>query len=120
MDGPRSDVRATGRVFAIFGHQIKTIGANIRRNPRHAKLPCEKPRDNDRFLGCTLVAHTIITGGSSGIGAAAEASAVCRSDVALIARNEAPLIKLRNELAARFPARRFHFEMADAGDDAAI
>jgi 3-dehydrosphinganine reductase len=72
------------------------------------------------FLGCRLLAHTIITGGSSGIGAAlAQASAARGNDVSLIARTEAPLNKLRSELAARFPARRFHVETADVGDGAA-
>ncbi len=67
------------------------------------------------------MAHTIITGGSSGIGAAlAEASAARGNDVSLIARSELPLQKLRDELAARFGGRRFHIEAADAGDGASI
>ena len=61
------------------------------------------------------MAHIIITGGSSGIGAAlAEASAARGHDVSLIARTEVPLLaRLRDLQARNSAAARFHAEIAD-------
>lgn len=69
------------------------------------------------------MAHVIITGGSSGIGAAlAEACAARGDDVSLIARSQAALQAVRGDLETRFgkSGRRFHAEMADAGYGPAI
>ncbi len=109
---------ACSQFSGIKSRRPALISAEIRGTQN---CPAKKRVITTAFLGCRLVAHTIITGGSSGIGAAlCKASAARGSDVSLIARNEAPLNTLRNELATRFPARRFHVEMADAGDNAAI
>jgi short-subunit dehydrogenase len=67
--------------------------------------------------------HTIITGGSSGIGAAlAEASAAAGSNVSLIARNRAALCTTRDQLLGKFGSKgiRVTIAEADAGDAAAI
>ncbi|MEQ1953381.1 SDR family oxidoreductase [Mesorhizobium sp. CN2-181] len=69
------------------------------------------------------MAHVIITGGSSGIGAAlAEACAARGDDVSLIARNQASLRAVRDGLQARFGAagNGFHTEAADVGDGPGI
>ena len=68
------------------------------------------------------MAHIIITGGSSGIGAAlAEASAARGDDVSVIARTEVPLLARLRDLQARFgAAARFHAEIADIGDGRAV
>ncbi|MFI0843550.1 SDR family oxidoreductase [Mesorhizobium sp. IMUNJ 23232] len=69
------------------------------------------------------MAHVIITGGSSGIGAAlAEASAAKGDDVSLIARSETALQTGLGDLERRFgkSGRRFHAEMADTGDGPAV
>jgi 3-dehydrosphinganine reductase len=67
------------------------------------------------------LAHTIITGGSSGIGAAlAEASAAAGDDVSLVARNGAALAVAHDRIQQKFPRARVHLEEADVGDAAAI
>lgn len=65
--------------------------------------------------------HVIITGGSSGIGAAlAEASAARGDDVSLIARTQTPLLTRLHDLMTRYGKNRFHAEVADTGDGPAI
>lgn len=63
--------------------------------------------------------HVIVTGGSSGIGAAiAHAYALKGANVSLIARTEVALCTKKRELEYRFGQRgqRFHFEIADIRD----
>src|SRR5690606_37310076 len=60
--------------------------------------------------------HVIITGGSSGIGAAiAQAYAQKGANISLIARTEAALVTKIRELETRFgqDGRRFRFQIAD-------
>jgi 3-dehydrosphinganine reductase len=69
-----------------------------------------------------IMAHVIITGGSSGIGAAlAQACARRGDDVSLIARTTPALQAMQGTLEAAFGrnGRRFHAETADVGDAAA-
>lgn len=69
------------------------------------------------------MAHVIITGGSSGIGAALAVESAARGDhVSLIARTEAPLLALRRDLEARFRGKgsRFFTSAADVGDGQAL
>jgi short-subunit dehydrogenase len=69
------------------------------------------------------VAHVIITGGSSGIGAAlARASAARGDDVTLIARTETALAAQREALVSEFGkhGRRFAVQSADVGDPTAL
>jgi short-subunit dehydrogenase len=63
------------------------------------------------------MAHVIITGGSSGIGAAlAEASATRGDSVSLIGRSQSRLDERLRDLETRFGKGRFHAEAADAGE----
>lgn len=67
----------------------------------------------------TLSRHVIVTGGSSGIGAAiADAYALRGANVSLIARTEAALHARKCDLDHRFGQldQRFHFEVADICD----
>ncbi|MDQ6434989.1 SDR family oxidoreductase [Mesorhizobium sp. LHD-90] len=69
------------------------------------------------------MAHVIITGGSSGIGAALAEACAARGDaVSLIARSQSPLDDARARLNALFgkSGGRFHAEAADVGEAAAI
>jgi 3-dehydrosphinganine reductase len=69
------------------------------------------------------LAHTIITGGSSGIGAAlADACAAAGNDVSLIARNEAALGEVQHHLERKYADSgiRIRIAAADVGDAAAI
>src|SRR5690606_6754418 len=61
--------------------------------------------------------HVVVTGGSSGIGAAiAEGYARRGYRVSLIARMPARLAERKRDLEARFGAGRFHTEAADVRD----
>jgi short-subunit dehydrogenase len=63
--------------------------------------------------------HVIVTGGSSGIGAAiADAYALRGANISLIARTEVALLAKMRELDDRFGpgGQRFHFEVADVCD----
>ncbi|MCY0096368.1 SDR family NAD(P)-dependent oxidoreductase [Hoeflea ulvae] len=65
--------------------------------------------------------HVVITGGSSGIGAAiARIEAARRARISLIARRLQPLEQMRGELLAQFPSAQIRIHAADVTDTAAL
>ena len=101
---------------AIGGGGASICVMTIRHDEVNSGLTVSPPRLED-----VANMHVIITGGSSGIGAAiAEIEAARGARISIVARREEPLRELQARLPAQFPRCQINICLADVTDEAAL
>ncbi len=98
--------------------EISVVGSFTRVGPAvRSRLYDWQPPDDGALAGRTV----LVTGPTSGLGrAAADAIAALGARVVLVARNEARLARVRDELAARSGEDRYPIIVADMGSLASV